>query len=101
MLGVRAEDLHLSPEAAGAAAGRIRGRIFAVEPLGAETLVAVETEGGAECTARLPRDTQARVDETVDFFFRPDAAFLFDAQSTAAVPALSTPVRTQPEAAIH
>ena len=92
VLGVRAEDLHLSVEAAGAAAaGRIRGRVFAVEPLGAETLLAVETEGGTECTARLPRDTRARVGEVVDLFFRPDAAFLFDPRSTAAVPALSRP----------
>jgi multiple sugar transport system ATP-binding protein len=51
----------------------------------------METEGGAECTARLPRGTHARVDETVEFFFRSDAAFLFDPQSTAAIPALSAP----------
>ncbi|TGD96331.1 ABC transporter ATP-binding protein [Methylobacterium nonmethylotrophicum] len=96
VLGVRAEDLHLAPEAAGAAPGRIRGRIFAVEPLGAETLVAIETEGGAECTARLPRDTRARVGEVVTLHFRPEAAFLFDPQSQAAIPALPAagPLRT-------
>jgi multiple sugar transport system ATP-binding protein len=92
-LGVRAEDLHLSAEAVGAMPGRIRGRVFAVEPLGAETLVAMETEGGTECTARLARHTRANVDEVVDFFFRPDAAFLFDPQSTAAIPAMSVPGR--------
>ena len=91
VFGVRAEDLHLSAEAAGAGPGRVRGRIFAVEPLGAETLVAVETEGGTECTARLPRDTRASVGEVVDLFFRPEAAFLFDAQTTAAIPALLVP----------
>jgi multiple sugar transport system ATP-binding protein len=87
VFGVRAEDLHLSAEAAGPAPGRIRGRVFAVEPLGAETLVAVEVEGGAECTARLPRDTRATVGEVVDLFFRPQSGFLFDAASTAAIPA--------------
>jgi multiple sugar transport system ATP-binding protein len=87
VLGVRAEDLHLAAAAAGDAPGRIRGRIFAVEPLGAETLLALEVEGGSECTARLPRDTRARVGEAVDLFFRPEAAFLFDPESTAAVPA--------------
>jgi multiple sugar transport system ATP-binding protein len=92
VLGVRAEDLHLSSEAAGsAAAGRIRGRVFAVEPLGAETLLAVETEGGTECTARLPRDTRAEVGAVVDLYFRPEAAFLFDARSTAAIPASPQP----------
>ena len=95
VFGVRAEDLHLAADAAGAAPGRIRGRVFAVEPLGAETLVAVETEDGAECTARLPRDTQARLGEVVTLHFRPDAAFLFDARTTAAIPVLPAagPVR--------
>ena len=93
VFGVRAEDLHLAQAAAGDRPGRIRGRVFAVEPLGAETLLAVEVEGGAECTARLPRDTRAAVGETVDLFFRPDAAFLFDPASTAAVPAAPDAVR--------
>ena len=88
VLGVRAEDLTLAP--AGDAPGRIRGRIFAVEPLGAETLLAVEVEGGTDFTARLPRDTRATVGETVDLYFRPEAAFLFDPESTAAVPATRT-----------
>lgn len=85
VLGVRAEDLCLTP--VGEAPGRIRGRVFAVEPLGAETLLALEVEGGAECTARLPRDTRATVGETVDLFFRPETAFLFDPETAAAVPA--------------
>ncbi|MGU3496758.1 ABC transporter ATP-binding protein [Xanthobacteraceae bacterium A53D] len=87
ILGVRAEDLHLSPEAAGAGGGTIRGRVFAVEPLGAETLVAVETDGGVECTARLPRDVGARVDEVIDLHFAPSATYLFDKPSGKAIPA--------------
>lgn len=97
VLGVRAEDLHLAAAATGSVeAGRIRGRVFAVEPLGAETLLAVETEGGTECTARLPRDTRADVGAVVDLFFRPDAAFLFDAQTTAAIPAQVRAAGTAP-----
>ncbi|GGF71595.1 ABC transporter ATP-binding protein [Azorhizobium oxalatiphilum] len=87
ILGVRAEDLHLSREAAGAAGGTIRGRVFAVEPLGAETLVAVETDGGVECTARLPRDVAARVDEVIDLHFAASATYLFDKASGKAIPA--------------
>ncbi len=86
VLGVRAEDLHLDAAAAGAGAGRVVGEVFAVEPLGAETLVAIEAEGGFECTARLPRDTRARVGERVELFFPARAAYLFDAGSTLAIP---------------
>ena len=86
-LGVRAEDLHLDPAAAGPGAGRVGGRVFAVEPLGAETLLAVEVAPGIECTARLPRDTRARVDESVEFAFPAGAAYLFDAATGLAIPA--------------
>ncbi|GJD53660.1 Oligosaccharides import ATP-binding protein MsmX [Methylobacterium crusticola] len=87
VLGLRAEDLHLDPAAAGPEGGRIRGRVFAVEPLGAETLLAVEVPGGHECTARLPRHIRARVGETVDLHFPASAAYLFDAGSGLAIPA--------------
>jgi multiple sugar transport system ATP-binding protein len=87
ILGVRAEDLHLDPAAAGAGGGSIRGRVFAVEPLGAETLLAVETEAGVECTARLPRDVTARVGESVELHFPASAAYLFDKASGQAIAA--------------
>ncbi|MGY2053085.1 ABC transporter ATP-binding protein [Methylobacterium sp. JK268] len=87
VLGVRAEDLHLDPGAAGEGGGRLRGRVVAVEPLGAETLLVVEAEGGTECTARLPRGTRARVDEVVDLHFAADATYLFDAETCRAIPA--------------
>ena len=87
ILGVRAEDLHLDAAAAGAGGGRIRGRVFAVEPLGAETLLAVETEGGVECTARLPRDVTARPGELVELHFSASAGYLFDKATGKAVPA--------------
>ena len=85
VLGVRAEDLHLTANAAGTTPGRIRGRVFAVEPLGAETLVVVETESGAECTARLPRDVRVRPGEVVELHFAAGAAFLFDKDSGRAI----------------
>jgi multiple sugar transport system ATP-binding protein len=96
VLGVRAEDLCLGADAAGPNAGRLRGRVFAVEPLGAETLLAVEVEG-VECMARLPRDTRASVGEDVELFFDPKSAFLFDAQTTRAVPAQEAGAARQPE----
>ncbi len=87
VFGVRAEDLHLDPALAGGEArGRIRGKVVAVEPLGAETLLLVETAAG-ECTARLPRDVAVRPGEVVDLHFAATAAYLFDGESKKAVPA--------------
>jgi multiple sugar transport system ATP-binding protein len=87
IMGVRAEDLYLDAAAAGVGGGTIRGRVFAVEPLGAETLLAVETETGVECTARLPRDVTARPGEMVDFHFAASATYLFDKETGRAIPA--------------
>ncbi len=84
-LGIRAEDLHLHAEGLGPDHGRIRGKVFAVEPLGAETLLGIEVEGGFECTARLPRDTRANIGDVVEVFFRADAAYLFDAGTGKAI----------------
>ena len=88
ILGVRAEDLHLDPAPlAGQPTGCIRGTAFAIEPLGAETLVVVETEAGVECTARLPRDVHVRAGDTIDLHFAAKAAYLFDAVTNQAIPA--------------
>ncbi len=86
VFGVRAEDLHLDRAAVGqGAAGSIRGKAFAIEPLGAETLVVCETAFG-ECTARLPRTVALRPGEEVDLFFAAGAAYVFDGESGKAVP---------------
>jgi multiple sugar transport system ATP-binding protein len=83
-VGVRAEDLHLGEGPPGA--GRIAARVFAVEPLGAETLLALEVEGmKAEITARLGRDVAARVGEQVVVHFEPSAVHLFDPATTLAI----------------
>jgi multiple sugar transport system ATP-binding protein len=92
ILGVRAEDLHLSTEALdGAPSGSIRGRVTAVEPLGAETLVLVETAGGIECIARLPRHVTAATDQAIELFFAASATYLFDSATGRAVPAAVPP----------
>jgi multiple sugar transport system ATP-binding protein len=65
--------------------GSIKGRAFAVEPLGAETLLLVETEPGVECTARLSRHLKVRPGDEVELFFRSEAAFMFDSGSGRAI----------------
>ena len=86
IFGVRAEDLHLEPDAVPAQKrGSIKGRAFAVEPLGAETLLFVETEPGVECTARLSRHLKVQPGAQVELFFPSEAAFLFDSGSGRAV----------------
>ena len=90
--GVRAEDLLIdAAPLAGTPYGSIKGRAVAVEPLGAETLLLVETEGGVECTARLPRHVAAAPDQTVELFFAADAAYLFDVETGRAIPAAAPP----------
>jgi multiple sugar transport system ATP-binding protein len=86
IFGVRAEDLHLESDAVpGQKHGSIKGRAFAVEPLGAETLLLVETEPGVECTARLSRHLKVRPGDEVELFFSTEATFLFDSDSGRAV----------------
>ena len=90
-VGVRAEDMAIDPAALdGAPGGRVTGRTIAVEPLGAETLLLLELPGGGEITARLPRHVTAAPDETVELFFRADAAYLFDAETGDAIAPLET-----------
>ena len=83
IMGVRAEDLRLGDPPAGC--GHVRGRVDAVEPLGAETLVLV-AGAGTEVTARLGRDVPVRVGETVTLHFEADAVYLFDPVTTLAIP---------------
>jgi multiple sugar transport system ATP-binding protein len=86
--GVRAEDLAVDAAAlSGRPHGKIKGRIISVEPLGAETLLLVETEGGGEATARLPRHVVPTPGEAVELFFAGDAVFLFDAETGKVIPA--------------
>jgi multiple sugar transport system ATP-binding protein len=97
--GVRAEDLSLDRAGlagrphgtiaglAGRPHGTIAGRIVAVEPLGAETLLLVETGDGEELTARLPRHVPATPGAAVELVFAAEAAYLFDSQTGRAIAA--------------
>jgi len=85
-LGVRAEDLYLdAAPLGGEEKGSIRGTAFAVEPLGAETLLVIETEDGVECTARMSRDIRVSPGETIELFFGARSVYLFDAESGKAI----------------
>ncbi|OYY08739.1 MAG: glycerol-3-phosphate ABC transporter ATP-binding protein [Rhizobiales bacterium 35-68-8] len=85
-LGVRAEDMVIDPAVLGAAPyGSVTGRTIAVEPLGAETLLLLELEGGGEITARLPRHVSAAPEQIVTLHFRPEAVYLFDSTTGDAV----------------
>jgi multiple sugar transport system ATP-binding protein len=81
-LGVRAEDLQLGEGPPGQ--GELQGRVEAIEPLGAETLVLVAGDG-FEVTARVGRDAGTSVGATVPLHFPPTAAHLFDPATTRAI----------------
>jgi multiple sugar transport system ATP-binding protein len=86
-VGIRAEDLHLRADGMPAVArGRVRGRAFAVEPLGAETILVVESENRVEWTARLPRTVTVRAGEQVELFFSPQSVYLFNPQTGNVIP---------------
>ena len=85
LLGVRPEELSLTKESDSELA-MLRGTVCGVEPLGAETLVMVELEGGAgEITARLHRDTSISVGDAVGLQCAPEAIYLFDAVTEKAI----------------
>jgi multiple sugar transport system ATP-binding protein len=79
-VGVRAEDLLLQP----VAAGHVAGRVDAIEPLGAETLVLVST-GDSEITARLGRQVDLRVGELVKLYVDAASVHLFEPTSGRAI----------------
>ena len=70
-LGVRPEHVVLSDSAC------IRGRVFAVEYLGTNQIVTVETERG-KLKARLPARVAANVGETVGVGFQADHLVVFN-----------------------
>jgi multiple sugar transport system ATP-binding protein len=80
VLGVRPEHVELS---AGDADANCRGRVFAVEPMGAEELMSIELETGAIIQARVPshgmRPMAGASGDVVGFGMRADRLYLFDA----------------------
>jgi multiple sugar transport system ATP-binding protein len=84
-IGLRPEELALDEHDAGGVSA-MRGTVAAVEPLGAETLVAVELDGGAgEVIARLHRDTPAVLGDRVSLSAPESALYLFDAATGKAI----------------
>ncbi|MBI0538604.1 sn-glycerol-3-phosphate ABC transporter ATP-binding protein UgpC [Roseomonas sp. KE2513] len=79
--GIRPEDMVLLPSDAGPQPF-ISGTVASVEPLGAETLLLVDTEGG-ETTARLHRDTAACPGDAVRLGIPTAAAYLFGSDGRA------------------
>jgi multiple sugar transport system ATP-binding protein len=82
-LGLRPEDVTLQP-AAQAAAGGLPGTVELVESLGAETLIYVATDSGAQLVARQATRSVLRNGDRVGIFIESANAHRFDAQGRAA-----------------
>ncbi len=80
-VGLRPESIALRP----AGGDDIQGRVELVEALGAETLVYVTSDQGAQLVARLNTRTQARVGDRVGIAVDSRTAHLFDAQGRVAL----------------
>ncbi|NIP76042.1 MAG: TOBE domain-containing protein [Xanthomonadales bacterium] len=74
-LGVRPEDLRLSPN------GVLRATVRVVEPIGSEVFVHLTTADGAPAIARAPADVQVTVEERVGFEIPPAKVHLFSGAS--------------------
>jgi len=86
LVGMRPEEVVLQ-EPRTTAEG-LRGTVCGVEPLGAETLLLVELEGGAgEVTARVHRDVALAVGDEVGLGVAEAGIYLFDAATEQAIAA--------------
>ena len=81
--GIRPEDITL--EAAGSASAALAATVVVVEPLGAETLVIFQCEGG-ELTARLPPTFALAPGQQVTVQLDMEKFHLFDPQGGAVLP---------------
>ncbi len=75
--GVRPEDLSFVPPGTAVYGGCLRGTALTVEPLGPDTLVAMQV-AGAEIACRLPPRSVRRAGETVTLAIDPTRIHLFD-----------------------
>jgi multiple sugar transport system ATP-binding protein len=75
MAGVRPEDLEVG--AGPVSDGAVPGRVYVVEPMGAETWVTVEI-AGERVIGRAPGDFRAHSGDPVWLKSQPDRALLFD-----------------------
>ena len=75
-IGVRPEHLHLTKNGD----AKLNGKVFAVERLGGETYLYVNTEKNKEITVHAPGDKVISVGEDVSMGFSQDNCHLFDQQ---------------------
>jgi len=88
IFGIRPEDLYeRAPPELGTAA--IQARVVTVEPLGAETLLALALDGldDVEVTARVGRESRARPGDRLELHLDIGAIHLFDPDTTRAIAA--------------
>ncbi|WP_333824994.1 ABC transporter ATP-binding protein [Pinisolibacter sp.] len=96
LAGVRAEHVELVE----VGAGRVAGRVKALEYHGADTVVAVDTEHGGDFAVRRPGRVRAAVGETVALAWNPTHEHRFDPTTgrrlgaIASSPSNSEPVRS-------
>ncbi len=84
IFGIRPEDIYIDEVASGDVKHSINlsVEVVTVEPLGAETILILETEAGEEIIARVGRDTQAVPGEKRNIIIDLAAVHLFDPSST-------------------
>ena len=84
-VGLRPEDVTLQPAAqAGAGSGGLPGTVELVESLGAETLIYVTVDSGAQLVSRQPVRSNLHNGDRVGVFVEAANAHRFDAQGRAA-----------------
>jgi ABC-type sugar transport system ATPase subunit len=93
VVGIRPEDLYeVRPPTLAEAAG-LPAVVTAVEPLGAETLLQLRPDGLAdELTARIGRESAARVGDRLEVAVDLGALHLFDPETTRAIGAATSPM---------
>jgi len=79
-VGLRPESVALTA----AGAGQVQAQVELVESLGAETLIHVSTDRGAQFVARQNQRSELHAGDTVGLAFDPAAAHLFDASGRVA-----------------
>lgn len=83
ILGLRPEDFY-APASPGFVPVDVK--VSAVEALGPETVLVSEIPGGAEISARLGREFSARIGSTQRLYIDPRQMYLFDPETTSAIP---------------
>jgi multiple sugar transport system ATP-binding protein len=87
VFGIRPEDIAIAAPASEAGDARLRARLVAVEPLGAETILVLAPDGlGDEILARVGPEVALRPGDAVALELNLRAAHLFDPVTTRALP---------------